>query len=152
MCSSDLYAEDDAADDLIDSSDALRAALADAREGRIADLDLRNRLTQHLMDAKVHALTLMRATAEAKDGAGNTASILKNSATHVAQTRAELTLEIFGHQGLGWEGDAFRKDEIETVRGWLSGKAMSIYGGSFEIQNNIITKRILGLPETTQQG
>jgi alkylation response protein AidB-like acyl-CoA dehydrogenase len=121
-------------------------------KGRIADLDLRNRLTQHLMDAKVHGLTLMRAMAEAKDGAGNTASILKNSATNVAQTRAELTLEIFGHQGLGWEGDAFAKEEIEAVRSWLSGKAMSIYGGSFEIQNNIITKRILGLPETTQQG
>jgi hypothetical protein len=27
---------------------------------------------------------------------------------------------------------------------------MSIYGGSFEIQNNIISKRILGLPDTTQ--
>ena len=41
-------------------------------------------------------------------------------------------------------------EEIETVRGWLGGKAMSIYGGSFEIQNNIISKRILGLPDTTQ--
>ena len=78
------------------------------------------------------------------------ASVLKNSATNVAQTRAELTLEIFGNQGLGWEGDAFSKEEIETVRGWLSGKAMSIYGGSFEIQNNIISKRILGLPDNTQ--
>jgi alkylation response protein AidB-like acyl-CoA dehydrogenase len=36
------------------------------------------------------------------------------------------------------------------VRGWLFGKAMSIYGGSAEIQNNIISKRILGLPDTTQ--
>ncbi len=26
---------------------------------------------------------------------------------------------------------------------------MSIYGGSFEIQNNIVSKRILGLPDTT---
>ena len=84
------------------------------------------------------------------NGATNGASVLKNSATNVAQTRAELTLEIFGNQGLGWEGDAFSKEEIETVRGWLSGKAMSIYGGSFEIQNNIISKRILGLPDNTQ--
>jgi alkylation response protein AidB-like acyl-CoA dehydrogenase len=29
---------------------------------------------------------------------------------------------------------------------------MSIYGGSSEIQNNIIAKNILGLPETTQRG
>jgi alkylation response protein AidB-like acyl-CoA dehydrogenase len=121
-------------------------------QGRIADPDLRGRISQHLMDARIHGLTLMRAMAEAKAGANNTASVLKNSATAVAQTQAELTLEIMGHQGLGWEGDAFDKAEIEAVRGWLSGKAMSIYGGSFEIQNNIITKRILGLPETTQQG
>ena len=95
-----------------------------------------------------------RAAAEAKgnQSPGHAPSILKNSATWVAQTRAELTLEIMGQQGLGWEGDAFQKDEIEAVRGWLSGKAMSIYGGSQEIQWNIITKAILGLPETTQQG
>ena len=34
------------------------------------------------------------------------------------------------------------------MRGWLGGKAKSIYGGSSEIQNNIISKRILGLPDT----
>jgi alkylation response protein AidB-like acyl-CoA dehydrogenase len=104
------------------------------------------------MDARVHGLTLARAMAEAKgnNSPGNAASVLKNSATSVAQTRAELTLEIFGSQGLGWEGDAFTGEEIETVRSWLFGKAMSIYGGSAEIQNNIISKRILGLPDTTQ--
>ena len=95
---------------------------------------------------------LARAMAEAKgnNSPGSAASVLKNSATSVAQTRAELTLEIYGHQGLGWEGDAFSGEEIESVRGWLFGKAMSIYGGSAEIQNNIISKRILGLPDTTQ--
>jgi len=121
-------------------------------DGRIADLDLRTRLTRHEMDARIHGLTLARVAAESKEanGATNGASVLKNSATHVAQTRAELTLEIMGAQGLGWQGDAFTREEIETVRGWLSGKAMSIYGGSAEIQNNIISKRILGLPDNTQ--
>lgn len=33
------------------------------------------------------------------------------------------------------------------MRAWLGGKAISIAGGSFEIQQNIIAKRILGLPE-----
>jgi alkylation response protein AidB-like acyl-CoA dehydrogenase len=120
--------------------------------GRIADSDLRTRLTRHLMDARAHGLTLMRAVAESKGNSepSNANSVLKNSATHVAQTRAELTLEIMGTQGLGWEGDAFAQEEIDTVRGWLSGKAMSIYGGSHEVQNNIVSKRILGLPDTTQ--
>jgi len=121
-------------------------------KGRIADPDLRTRLTRHLMDSRVHNLTLMRAAAEAKNSnsPGNAASVLKNSATQVAQTRAELTLEIMGAQGLGWTGEAFNAEEVEAVRGWLFGKAMSIYGGSAEIQNNIISKRILGLPDTTQ--
>ncbi|HEY2710027.1 MAG TPA: acyl-CoA dehydrogenase family protein [Caulobacteraceae bacterium] len=124
---------------------------ADAK-GRIADLDLRGRVAQHLMDSKAHTLTLARAVAESRGNAepSNANSVLKNSATHVAQTRAELTLEIMGTQGLGWEGDTFAAAELEAVRGWLGGKAMSIYGGSSEIQNNIVSKRILGLPDTTQ--
>ena len=118
-------------------------------DNRLADSDLRSRLTEHLMQAKAHALTLSRAAAEARGGASNAASVLKNSATTVAQTRAELIVEIMGNQGLGWEGEAFAPAELEAVRDWLAGKAMSIYGGSFEVQNNIIAKRILGLPDPT---
>lgn len=122
--------------------------------GALADADLRTRLASHLMDAKAHSLTISRIAAEARGNVevSAAASILKNSATAVSQTRAELTLELMGTQGHGWEGYGFNDEEIATVRGWLSGKAMSIYGGSFEIQNNIIAKNILGLPETTQKG
>jgi alkylation response protein AidB-like acyl-CoA dehydrogenase len=121
-------------------------------KGRIADPDLRTRLADHLMHVRAHGLTIARAMAEARgaNSPGNAPSVLKNSASVIGQTQAELTLEIMGHQGLGWEGDDFAPAEIMAVRGWLGGKAMSIYGGSFEIQNNIISKRILGLPETTQ--
>ena len=45
------------------------------------------------------------------------------------------------------EGDDFTANELSTVRGWLGGKATTIYGGSQEIQSNIISKRILGLPD-----
>ena len=65
---------------------------------------------------------------------------------------AELQLEIRGTHGIGWAGDPFSAEELGGVREWLFGKAMSIYGGSYEIQNNIISKNILGLPETTQKG
>ena len=121
-------------------------------DGRIADQEIRIKVAQHDMDARAHGLTLMRAMAESRGNnePSNANSVLKNSATHVAQTRAELTLEIMGHQGLGWEGGDFSNEELETVRGWLSGKAMSISGGSQEIQYNIVSKRILGLPDTTQ--
>ncbi|MDJ0786776.1 MAG: acyl-CoA dehydrogenase family protein [Myxococcota bacterium] len=123
-------------------------------QGRLADPDLRARVTDQMMEAKAHALTLARIAAEARGNAkvSAAASIMKNAASTIAQKRAELSLEIMGSQGLGWEGEGFEKSELDAVRNWLSGKAMSIYGGSFEIQNNIIAKNILGLPENTQRG
>ncbi|HEX2560826.1 acyl-CoA dehydrogenase family protein [Phenylobacterium sp.] len=122
-------------------------------KGRIADLDLRSRIAAHMIDAKAHSLTLARAVAEAKGNLNPnaTTSVMKNSGTQIGQMRSELLVEIMGHQGLGWEGDDFTKEELSTVRQWLSGKATTIFGGSQEIQSNIITKRILGLPELTQK-
>ena len=122
--------------------------------GRIDDSDLRGRLSDHMMAAQAQRLTIERITAEARGNmkVSAVASILKNAASSISQERAELALEIMGHSGLGWEGDPFEEHELQMVRSWLSGKAMSIYGGSYEIQNNIIAKNILGLPENTQRG
>jgi alkylation response protein AidB-like acyl-CoA dehydrogenase len=116
-------------------------------QGRIADPDLRARIADHMMDARALRLTLIRAAAESKGSQGPSAatSVMKNAATRVGQDRAELLIEIMGHQGLGWEGHGFSKDELDSTRVWLGGKATTIYGGSYEIQNNIIAKRILGL-------
>jgi alkylation response protein AidB-like acyl-CoA dehydrogenase len=123
-------------------------------QGRIADAELRSRLATHLMRAQSQRLTIQRITAEARGNAkvSAAASILKNAASSISQERAELVIEMLGHSGLGWEGAPFEEHELQSVRSWLSGKAVSIYGGSFEIQNNIIAKNILGLPETTQRG
>ncbi|HEY2357494.1 MAG TPA: acyl-CoA dehydrogenase family protein [Phenylobacterium sp.] len=119
--------------------------------GRIADRDLRTRIVRNQMDGRALQLTTQRAAAEAKTGSAPpaTSSILKNAGTWMIQERAELTLEILGTQGLGWEGSDFSDDELAAVRNWLSGKASTIYGGSQEIQNNVVAKRILGLPDTT---
>jgi alkylation response protein AidB-like acyl-CoA dehydrogenase len=121
-------------------------------EGRIADHDLRNRITRNAMDTKVFQQTAFRAMSEARGNSGPSAatSIMKNAGTWLAQDRHELTLEIMGHQGLGWEGDTFEKGELEIVRAWLYGKAFTIFGGSQEVQSNIVSKRILGLPDLTQ--
>ena len=118
-------------------------------KGRIADSDLRSRITSHEMDARAFQLTAFRMMAEARSNQGPSAatSIMKNAGTKVGQDRAELIIELMGTQGLGWEGDSFKPDELSAVRGWLGGKATTIFGGSQEIQNNIISKRILGLPD-----
>ena len=121
-------------------------------EGRLADLDLRTRVTENLMHAKAHELMIARAHAESKNNGSPThaVSLFKASATAQSQGRAELILEMMGHQGLGWEGETFSEQELAQVRGWLGGKAGSIAGGSFEVQQNIISKRILGLPDNLQ--
>ena len=117
--------------------------------GRLADSDLRTRVIMNEIDGRAFQLTALRAMAESKANAGPSAatSIMKNAGTRWMQDRAELTIELMGHQGLGWEGDDFTAEELAAVRGWLGGKATTIYGGSQEVQNNIISKRILGLPD-----
>ena len=42
-------------------------------------------------------------------------------------------------------------DELTAVRSYLGVKAHAIAGGSTEIQNNIIAKRILSLPDPISQ-
>ena len=118
-------------------------------EGRITDSDLRSRIAAHDMERRAFQLTALRTMVESRSNQGPSAatSIMKNAGTKIGQDQAELTLEIMGSQGLGWEGDGFTSEELGAVRGWLGGKATTIFGGSFEIQNNIISKRILGLPD-----
>ena len=118
-------------------------------QGRIVDSDLRSRIASHDMDRRAFQLTAFRTMVESRSNQGPSAatSIMKNAGTKIGQDQAELTLEIMGNQGLGWEGEGFKSEELQAVRGWLGGKATTIFGGSQEIQNNIISKRILGLPD-----
>ncbi|MDR3513254.1 MAG: acyl-CoA dehydrogenase family protein [Caulobacteraceae bacterium] len=130
-------------------SQAAKTYVGVDEQGRIADPELRARIAAHDIEARAFALTAMRSMAESRSNQGPSAatSIMKNAGSAVGQQRAELLLEIMGHQGLGWEGDGFTPEELTAVRTWLGGKATTIYGGSYEIQSNIISKRILGLPD-----
>lgn len=121
-------------------------------DGRLADADLRTRIIRNDIEQRVVQQTVRRIAEEAKTNSGPSAatSIMKNANMKMLQDKAELTLEVMGNQGLGWEGESFSEEELQAVRGWLSGKAYSIYGGSNEVQSNIIAKRILGLPDITQ--
>lgn len=114
--------------------------------GQIKDADFRARLVRNEMRLRAYGDTLRRSAAEARVGGGVPVSILKNLGSDLNQERAELLVELMGQQGLGWEGADFSAEELEATRSWLHSKAYSIYGGSFEIQNNITAKRVLGLP------
>ena len=116
-------------------------------DGRIADAVLRDRIADFEIRWNAFLLTARRAADESKaqGGVSEISSVLKKVGTKLGQERAELTIEIMGLQGLGWEGEGFTAAELAGVRGWLFGKATTIYGGSTEIQNNIIAKRVLGM-------
>jgi alkylation response protein AidB-like acyl-CoA dehydrogenase len=132
-------------------SDIAKRYLGVDETGRLTDADLRGRITVQKMEEQALRLTVRRAAAEAKGNANAsvsaTTSIMKNVSMKSAQDRSELLVEIMGNHGLGWEGEGFQTDELSEVRGWLAGKAFSIFGGTHEVQNNIISKRILGLPD-----
>jgi alkylation response protein AidB-like acyl-CoA dehydrogenase len=123
-------------------------------QGRIADHDLRQRVIDYEMLAKAFQQTLVRAAAEARGsnrGPTATTSIIKNVGSFLRRDGAELTMEIMGHQGIGWEGEAFTPAEIAATRLVLSSKAGGIAGGSQEVQWNIISRRILGLPDPNKE-
>jgi alkylation response protein AidB-like acyl-CoA dehydrogenase len=122
-------------------------------DGRLADADLRARIAAHEIDARAVVLTNQRNASERQAGidTGAATSILKNASIAAEQTRMELIIELLGHEGLGWDGETFSEEARESVRLWLRGKSGSIYGGTHEIQNNIIAKRILELPDPPRQ-
>lgn len=119
---------------------------------RLADPDFRTRLAQHDIDARAFALTLQRVAAEARSSNGPSAatSIMKNANSKISTDHCELMVEAMGHRGLGWEGDEFSPEERDAQRMFLRIKSGTIAGGSSEVQSNIISKRILGLPDTNR--
>ena len=136
--------------------EALRAAAIDYfgqdEDGELSDPDFRARLIQQEMDAKAYALTSQRVSEDARNQNGPSAatSIMKNASSRINTDHCEMTIEAMGLNGLGWEGEAFSPQERAAGRAYLRIKSSTIAGGSSEIQNNIISKRILGLPDTTQ--
>ncbi|HEX4096328.1 MAG TPA: acyl-CoA dehydrogenase family protein [Caulobacteraceae bacterium] len=117
--------------------------------GRLADADLRRRLIEHKMENRAFQLTVRRAGEEAKSNQGPSAasSIMKYAGAKIAQERTELIIESMGAAGLGWDGEGFDREELASVRSWLRAKANSIEGGSSEINLNVVSKRVLGLPD-----
>jgi alkylation response protein AidB-like acyl-CoA dehydrogenase len=129
--------------------EAAKASVGVEADGRLADADLRRRITEHLMENRAFQLTMKRAAddARASNGPSNAAAVMKYAGAKVAQERNELMVEAFGHEGLGWTGEAYSEHELAAVRSWLRSKANSIEGGTSEINLNIVSKRVLGLPD-----
>ena len=116
--------------------------------GRITDAHLRSELAAYDMEMHAIGLTHFRTFEERQAGVRSAAPlVMKYVGTEAEKTKSELLLAIMGTQGLGWEGDGFSTEEIDTVRLWATSKAMTIAGGSSEIQLNVIAKTVLELPQ-----
>jgi len=93
-------------------------------------------------------LTLARIQQSADRGTpGPEGSITKIVNSKLKQMRFELGMKVAGIQSLRWEGPGFDQEDLEYTRDWLRSRASTIEGGSSEIQKNIVSKRVLGLPE-----
>ena len=117
-------------------------------DGKIADAQLRSDLVDYNMQMHAIALTHFRTFEERASKQRSSAPlVMKYVGTEAEKVKSELLLSILGTQGLGWEGDAFTTEEIDTVRLWAMSKAMTIAGGSSEVQLNVIAKNVLELPQ-----
>lgn len=116
-------------------------------DGEIADKDLRQDIIRYDMRARNFFGTVLRSQAEAKAQGGPSASssALKNIGASLVQKRSEMLVEMRGMDGYGWEGEGFSDADLAATRDWLWHRAVTIYGGSDEVQNNILAKRVLGM-------
>lgn len=117
--------------------------------GKIADGAVREQVLQHNMQERALALTATRTVQESTSGGapGAATSIFKYVGSTLAKNASELKSQLRGTNGLVWESDDYTAEELESPRAWLRDRAVTIYGGTNEVQLNIIAKRVLGLPD-----
>lgn len=115
--------------------------------GRLSDPILRGKVAQADIDGWAFMLTLERVRDEAKagKGVGAKSAMLKYYGTEYNKRRYELSMDAGGSDELEWEGE--RTNDGELASNWLRTKGNSIEGGTSEVMLNIISKRILELPD-----
>ena len=123
----------------------------------MSDFDFARKVSQLEIDLAALEITELRTLAgeQAGKGPGPESSILKIKGTEIQQRLTELTLEAVGHYGTpyyhGMTDDGSNEYPIgpdyaeHSAATYFNMRKTSIYGGSNEIQRNIITKMILGL-------
>jgi len=113
--------------------------------GRAGDPVIRQRLARSYAELEILRFNTLRSLS-GYDGpvAPPEASVIKLYWSTWHRQLGELALDIRGPAGLVAEGFPYELDEFQ--RTFLFSRAETIYGGSNEIQKNIIGERVLGLP------
>ncbi|GAA1981603.1 acyl-CoA dehydrogenase family protein [Catenulispora subtropica] len=119
-------------------------ALARAN-GAAGDPLVLDRLTRASIGLDVLRLNALRSMTGLADGApGPEASIGKLAWARWHRDLGELAMEVLGGGGTV-TGPGYDLDEWQRL--WLFSRADTVYGGSDEIQRNVIAERVLGLPK-----
>ncbi|MEO7026032.1 MAG: acyl-CoA dehydrogenase family protein [Caulobacteraceae bacterium] len=130
------------------------AEAADDGGRLIGDPFFRRKIADLEIDLSALEFTELRTLAgeSSGKGPGPESSILKIKGTEIQQRLTELALEAAGHYGAPYLRDlphnigAIGPDAARGVAGaYFNTRKTSIYGGSNEIQRNIIAKVVLGL-------
>jgi alkylation response protein AidB-like acyl-CoA dehydrogenase len=126
-----------------------KAYAGEDSQGRIADEAARANVLDQVMQEKALSLTTQRVVEESKSSGapGAATSIFKLVGSSLSRSGSELKSRLRGTAGLVWDSGEFSADELESTRSWLRDRAVTIYGGTNEVQQNIIAKRVLGLPD-----
>ena len=120
------------------------------RDGQplMKDKDFRNRLAQLEMDSDCMRYTRYRLISAMMQGKapGPESSILKLFQTDLLQDIYELAMNVLGPDSMAWYDKSLAPEAFDIPMYDAIFRAVSIYAGSNEIQRNIISKRVLGLP------
>jgi acyl-CoA dehydrogenase len=114
--------------------------------------EIARRMARLEIDLKALEITELRILSAVSGGGnpGPESSILKINTTQLEQGINELSVDVLGYRGLPMNpvpgGSPNRPDFISSVvPRYLNNRAASIFGGSQEVQRNIIAKMVLGL-------
>ena len=140
-----LWGHGPTADDVIE--------LVRARGGT-ADPHLRQHLAALHIEAEVLRLIRLRTLSARVRGLepGPEASVRKALADEHGQHVMALALELAGTDALLADRGPFGSDTRLWADGYLYSRALTIGGGTSEVQRNIIAERVLGLPRDPEAG
>jgi alkylation response protein AidB-like acyl-CoA dehydrogenase len=108
----------------------------------------RQHLAQSHIDVELTKLHNWRTLTQLKRHGrpGPESSVVKLFLTGTSQRLHDTAMELLAADGQLWAGDPRAVSRGRWARSYLYYRAISIFGGTSEIQRNIIAQRVLGLP------
>ncbi len=117
-------------------------------QGGVTDAELRQRCAQLYVEAELLRLIRLRTVSAAIKGEppGPEASVRKALADEHGQHVMDLAKDLSGTHGLLADSGPLGADPGMWHHGYLFSQALTIGGGTGDVQRNIIAEKVLGLP------